>query len=95
MEQPTFNEATLRTVDAVPIKVKREVFSRKEALEKCPEYLRDTFTKLFRSIDEIDLAINYYELAHGRRKNPPRPELLKLFTEDEQEQIRLSTESWN
>ena len=95
LEQPTFNEATLRTVDAVPIKIKREVFSRKEALEKCPEYLRETFVKLFRSIDEIDLAINYYELEHGRRKNPPRPELLKLFTGEEQEAIRLSTESWN
>lgn len=95
MEQPTFNEATLRTVDAIPLKVKREVFSRKEALEKCPEYLRETFVKLFRNIDEIDLAINYYELAHGRRKNPPRPELLNLFTEEEQEAIRISTESWN
>lgn len=95
MEQPTFNEATFRSMDAVPLKIKRETFSRKEALEKCPEYMRETYTQLFRQIDELDLAINYYDLAHNRRKNPPRAELLQLFTEEEQENIRKSTESWN
>jgi hypothetical protein len=47
MEQPTFNEATLQPLDSVPIKQKREVFSRKEALEKCPDYLRQTLLDLF------------------------------------------------
>ena len=84
LENPVFNEATLRPIDSVPMKVKREVFSRSEALAECPEYLRPSFVELFRNIDELDLRINYYDLAHGKRKNPIRPELLKLFTEEEQ-----------
>ena len=44
MESPTFNEASLLPLDSIaPPKIKREVFSRKEALEKCPDYLTDTF----------------------------------------------------
>ena len=77
LENPVFNEATLRPIDSVPMKVKREVFSRSEALAECPDYLKQTFVDLFRSIDELDLRINYYDLAHGKRKNPIRPELAK------------------
>ena len=48
MESPTFNEASLLSMEAAaPIKVKREVFSRKEALAKCPDYLVETFKMLF------------------------------------------------
>ena len=47
MEQPTFNEATLQPLDVVPMKQKREVFSHKEALTKCPDYLRQTLLDLF------------------------------------------------
>ena len=95
MESPTFNEASLQSLGAVPIKVKREVFSRKEALAKCPPYLVDTFTELFRQIDELDLAINYYELAHNRRKNSPREELLTKFTEEEQLALQETATHWN
>ena len=72
MESPTFNEASLMSLDSVPMKPKREVFSRSEALAKCPEYLLETLHALFRQIDELDLAINYYDLAHNRRTKPPR-----------------------
>lgn len=96
MEQPTFNEATLHPLDnAAPIKVKREVFSRKEALSKCPEYLIKTFNELFAQIDEIDLMINYYELMHGRRKNPPRDLLLNKFTEEQQAVLQEKVTHWN
>lgn len=64
MESPTFNEASLLTLDTVPLKAKREVFSRKEALDNCPSYLTPTFVDLFAQIDELDLMINFYELAH-------------------------------
>ena len=44
MESPTFNEASLLPLDSIaPPKIKREVFSRREALEKCPDYLTETF----------------------------------------------------
>lgn len=96
MEQPTFNEACVMPLDAIaPTKVKREVFSRKEALSKCPDYLTETFTNLFRRIDELDLTINYYELAHNRRKNPPREELLRRFTEEEQQALAEKATHWN
>ena len=96
MESPTFNEASLLPMDAVaPIKIKREVFSRKEALAKCPDYLVETFQTLFQQIDELDLTINYYELAHNRRKNPPREELLNKFTEEERANLEERSTHWN
>lgn len=95
MEQPTFNEATLQPLDTIPYKTKREVFSRKEALTSCPDYLRPTLVELFERIDRIDLAINYYDLAHGKRINPPRPELLKVFSAADQEQLEQWAASWN
>ena len=96
MESPTFNEASLMPMDAVaPIKIKREVFSRKEALAKCPQYLTETFLSLFRQIDELDLTINYYELAHNRRKNPPRDELLNKFTPEEQTELEEKSSHLN
>ena len=96
MESPTFNEASLLSMEtAAPIKVKREVFSRKEALAKCPDYLVETFEMLFQQIDELELMINYYELAHNRRKNPPREELLNKFSVEEQATLEERASHWN
>lgn len=95
LENPVFNEATLRPIDSVPTKIRREVFSRKEALAECPDYLAKTFATLFREIDELDLRINYYDLAHGKRKNPIRPELLNQFSEEERIAAETAAASWN
>lgn len=95
MESPTFSEASLAPLGSVPMKIKRETFSRKEALANCPEYLVPTFTALFRQIDELDLTIVYYELAHNRRKNPPRDQLLAKFTAEEQKTLRERSTHWN
>ena len=95
MESPTFNEASLSPLTGVVYKTKREVFSREEALKKCPDYLVPTFRDLFRRIDELDLTINYYDLAHNKRKNPPRPELLRKFTEEEQLSLEQKASTWN
>lgn len=84
MESPTFNEASVSDLTAPPIRQKREVFSRDEALAQCPEELKPIFKELFRSIDELELKINYYELLHNKRLNPPRDQLLRKFTEEEQ-----------
>lgn len=72
MESPTFNEASLLDVSAPALKTKKEVFSREEALARCPASLLDTFKNLFYSIDKLDLLINYYDLLHNKRINPPR-----------------------
>lgn len=96
MESPTFNEASLFPIEnAAPAKVKREVFSRKEALDKCPQHLKQTFLDLFRRIDELELTINYYELAHNRRKNPSRESLLNKFTAEEQTVLIDKAQHWN
>lgn len=95
MEQPTFNEACLQPLDQVPYKTPKETFSRKEALARCPEYLRPTFVDLFQRIDRVDLAINYYDLAHGKRINPPRDELLHAFTAAEQKELEEWASTWN
>lgn len=95
MESPTFNEASLINASSAPLKQTREVFSRKEALAKCPDYLRDTLLVLFRQIDELDLTINYYDLAHGRRKNPPREQLVAKFTPEEQQRLQDRASHWN
>lgn len=95
LENPMFNENAVRPLNSIPTKIKREVFSRKETLAQCPDYLRPTFVDLFQRIDHIDLAINYYDLAHNKRVNPPRPELLAAFTPEELTSIEQEALSWN
>lgn len=95
MEAPTFNEVLLQHSTTAQPRIRRETFSRTEALKKCPESLRSTFESLFKQIDEIDLCINFYELEHGKRKNPPRAELLKKFSEERQAFLKELTTHWN
>lgn len=96
MEQPTFNEAALHPLAAGPVmKTKRQVFSRKDTLARCPDFLVPVFTDLFRQIDELDLKINFYELAHGKRKNEPRDTLLIKFTDKEKEHLKQTAATWS
>lgn len=95
MESPTFNEAQLLDISAPATKIKREVFSRDEALAQCPESMRATFKELFRQIDTIDLKINYYDLLHNKRVNPPREGLLRKFTPEEQKELQETVTHWN
>jgi hypothetical protein len=39
--------------------------------------------------------INYYELAHNRRKNPPRADLVKRFTPETIAILEEKTTHWN
>lgn len=94
MESPTFNEASLQSCVA-PTRIKRETFSRSRALEECPEPMRETFKSLFSQIDELDLSISLYELAHGKRSKPPREELLQNFSEDQLAAITERVSHWN
>lgn len=95
MESPTFNEASLLDVSAPAYKTKKEVFSREEALARCPASLLDTFKNLFYSIDRLDLLINYYDLLHNKRINPPREQLLRKFSEEEQREMQERVTHWN
>lgn len=85
LEQPTFSENMIRPLTSPPTKIKREVFSRESALKEAPAYLRPIFEDLFHQIDRIDLEINFYEIAHGKRTNPPRDSLLQLPIDEQLE----------
>lgn len=95
MESPTFNEASLRRPTEARTKVAREIFDRKKALSECPVHMRPIFENLFARIDRLELAIHFYEYAHGRRKEPPRELLQKQFGETELDEIRESVTKWN
>ena len=57
--------------------------------------MRETFKSLFSQIDELDLSISLYELAHGKRSKPPRDELLQNFSEDQLAAITERVSHWN
>lgn len=80
LEAPTFNEAIIRENIAARPKVVKEVFSRSEALKSAPDFLVPIFQTLFRSIDETELILNFYELGVGKRTKDPRAELLNVFS---------------
>ena len=87
MEIPGFQETKLHQIGTTNYKTRRIVFDREEALRKAPPHLRPTFEELFKKIDETELLINFYDLRVGKRKNPPRSELLRAFDEDEIKKI--------
>lgn len=95
LESPTFNENSLHPLEGPKLRKVKEKFDRAEALEKCPDHLKPTLRALYRQIYELDLGINYYDLAHGKRKNPPRAELLRQFTEEERATIEARATHWN
>ena len=64
LENPALSNAQLYTLnDAVVLKKGRDVFNRDEARKEAPEFLRQTFEDLWKTIDEIELEINFYEEA--------------------------------
>lgn len=87
MELPTFNEnQILKQTEARP-KVVKEVFSRSHALKQAPPSLIPELQHLFNEIDEIDYTISIYEFQNGKRKNPPREELIHNLSEDRRLQL--------
>lgn len=95
MEQPTFNEASLQPLGTTRYATKKEVFSREEALREASPTVRESFLALFSEIDRLDLMCSEYDLLHGKRTKPIRPELLKRFTEEELCTLREKVTHWN
>ena len=83
-ESPTFDENQIHQLGEVRTKIPRTVFSRDEARRNINPSILPELESLFRQIDETDLIINFYDLAHNKRKNPPREEHISRFTEAEQ-----------
>lgn len=84
IESPTFDENTIMRPGDVRTKITRTVFSRDEARARIDKSLLPQLEALFRQIDETDLIINFYDLAHNKRTKPIRDELLERFSEEEQ-----------
>lgn len=82
-ESPTFSESTLQTLNGTPYKTPKITFSRKEARATAPPSLLPTLESLWRTIDTLELELNFYELEHGKRQSPPRDTLLAKFTQNE------------
>ena len=96
LENPALSNAQLYALnDAVVLKKGRDVFNRDEARKEAPVFLQQTFEELWKTIDEIELEINFYELRVGKREKPPRDELLNRFTDEEVERISARSQKLN
>ena len=95
MESPTFSEASFHRPIEARTRIAREVFDRKKTLQECPAHLASIFEDLFKRIDYIELCLNFYEFSHGRRKEPPRGQLLKRFSESEIKAAEQIAAKWN
>lgn len=95
IESPTFNENQVRHINSTPLKVKKQKFSREEALKEATPELQKTFLSLFKQIDELELLLNFYDLKTGKRKLPPRPELLSRIDEEKQLSLKEKATSLN
>lgn len=95
IENPAFNEISIVPLGSSRPKIPRVVFDRKLELSRAPEPQRQALTDIFNRIDSIDLMVEFYELEHGKRKKPPREELLTAFTIDEQEALKTKATKLN
>ena len=95
METPTFNEATVHRPTEQRTRTPREVFDRQRALVECPAHMVATFLDLFHRIDVLEMQIQFYEQAHGKRTEPPRAALLNRFNESDIAAAQESSSKWN
>ena len=89
VESPNFRESMIKNYSA-QTRIQKETFSRPKARKEAPPYILEKLEFLWKEIDKLDLLINYYDLAHEKRKKPPRESLLNIFTEKEQNALRDS-----
>ena len=57
--------------------------------------MRSLFQDLFDRIDRLEMAIHFYEFAHGKRKEGPRAALTKRFSEADIKSAEQSASKWN
>lgn len=95
MENPAFNENSIVPLGSPRPKIPRVVFDREFELSRAPEPQRQALIELFHQIDSVDLMVELYELNHGKRKNPPRKELLSALTEEEQKLLHTKAAKLN
>lgn len=95
LEAPTFSESSLSPLGATQYRAKKEVFSREDALAKASPIVQQSFRAIFAQIDELEMCIGLYDLAHGKRTKELRSELTKKFSEEEICRMRERVSHWN
>ena len=95
LEDPSFSETSFFQLGVLPSKISTQPFSREELREKLSEKELLPFENLWKEIDRIELKINWFELERGKRKKPPRNELLQRFSEEEICTLRESAKRIN
>ena len=88
-EQINFNENSFYRFDdkSVKPKIKKEVFSREEAVREAPPSILLHLRRLWRHIDETDLLINFYERLNKKKTGPIRESLITKFHPREQKRL--------
>lgn len=95
LESPTFTESILHKPEDPTFKAPKFKFSRAEARQNSSPSLLADFEALWRSIDETELLISFYELSHQKRTKPIRQELLNRFTPSELSSIEALSSHLN
>ena len=95
LTQPGFTEQQILSAEAPRYKYPKETFSRSIARRTASPEALSILEQLWREIDSLDLELNYYDLAHGKRIKPPREELLALFDENAQQSLKESAAHLN
>ena len=90
VEVPSFNQNILSPFYAtITQKPKKEKFSRAEARKLAPPLLLNSLEELWHRIDLLELTLNLYDLANGKRQKEPRSTLVNRLTPSEQETAQL------
>ena len=87
IEAPTFNEASLSN-EPIHYTTPKNTFSRAAARKNAPPTILAVLEELWQTIDQLELILNFYDLKTGKRKTPPRDELLQRFSEEEQNNFK-------
>lgn len=96
LENAFFNELNLRPINEFQKQLShKKNFSRSEARQKAPKAALAALENLWERIDRLDLRISWYEYQEGKRKEPPRQDLLDRFSVADAADLRISVENWS
>jgi len=87
LESPTFSENQIQGPNQPHYRTPKVVFSREENSHITE--LHD----LWKQIDALELVLNFYDLAHNKRKKDPRKDLLDRFTPEQIENAKQKAAS--
>lgn len=94
-QSPAFNESAIHPLGETTQYLRpREVFNRKLELSRCPDYIVPIFEDLFARIDQLDLAIQTWEVSHNKRPIIYEP-LAARMTDDQKTAAAETAKHWN